>query len=230
MNEQPVGAPTPTPNPEAEFMRQMMQDTPEPPKKKSHRLLWVIIASIVFLIAVGVGTMVLVRSNSTAQTTTASSADNSYNTEISSSATGCLMAVDLKKNGVTTISQETLDAKGAILLSHIGFKPDATEYLDATAAEKGIATAATLYKGTSSNDYNFEIVGTIRPDSPSAASKVLANQRAAKVKDALVSAGVDAKRMVVGTPASGASTSDTNGNTDRSVTVSIAQPATCHEQ
>lgn len=225
MNEQPVGAPMP--NPEAEFMRQMMQDAPEPPKKKHSRLFWVIIAAVLLLIGLGIGTMLLVRSGSSSASQPA--ADSVYSTEIAPSPSGCLMAADLKKNGISYIDQESLDGEANAFLSNIFFKPDTAEYLDSTAAEKEIVTTATLFKGTAGNTYNFEVIGAVRQDTQNSASKALATQRATKVKEALVAAGVDAGRIIIGTPTNSAAATDASGNSDRSVTIYIAQPGDCHE-
>jgi outer membrane protein OmpA-like peptidoglycan-associated protein len=98
----------------------------------------------------------------------------------------------------------------------IGYEPALTELADHTAK---------FYKALPDKNYKFQIIGSVNESSSTEAGKTLALQRAEKIKNAMVSAGVPESKIFMDSPKN--ETSATDPEIYRRVDINIQSAAEC---
>lgn len=142
-------------------------------------------------------------------------------TETSTAAAGaCLSVDDLRAVGTTNIDTLAIPQT----LANFYFKADSTEYDSTRANDFSLRDVGRNVKTYDDRQFTLTATGFVNDANASAANSKLANERAAKVKADLVNSGVNANRIVIGTPDNGTSA---DPEVYRTVVVKISVPSNC---
>ncbi len=144
-------------------------------------------------------------------------------------ATTCLTVADLKASDITYIDTESLNAYIGTpgYLETLFFNPDSTDYTYDDGGQD-FDKIAKIYKDHPTKRYTFHLVASVHESASTAAGAALANQRAEKVKNELVSRGVPAERIEV-MPTETSNYTDAP-EIDRNIEIKLSLPADCPKQ
>jgi hypothetical protein len=105
------------------------------------------------------------------------------------------------------------------------FEADSTAVSYGPALDELATSVANFYKATSNKKYQFQIIGSVNEATSTSAGKTLALQRAEKIKDTFIAAGVPESKIVIASPKN--ETSAANPEIYRRVNINIQTAAEC---
>ena len=111
--------------------------------------------------------------------------------------------------------------------NNLFFNADATSYVYPSQSAEKIQDFANFYKAKSNKAFTFHIRGSVNEQSQTEVGKKLANERASKIKDALMAKGVPASRISIDKPVSVNNQNITEAS--RNVTLEIKADKNCVE-
>ncbi len=157
-----------------------------------------------------------VSANSSKTTSTPSASTNKY--------ANCLSKTDLTALQGDTYTLKDIDGVYHVYGSSVFFKPDSTNYEYADQVVEEFANYKKAFAGLTNKDWNIELQGQIKDvngTGNSADNKKLANERAAKVRDEFVRAGVPTSRIKILEPEIYDVQQIKPGDSDRNVSIDI---------
>ena len=190
---------------------------------------WIAVGAgiVILVMAVVAGFFVLNKSQGKTKTN-AGSTNSSKTTNTPSTSTNkyanCLSKADLTALQGDAYTLKDIDGVYHVYGSSVFFKPDSTNYEYADQVVEEFVNYKKAFAGLTNKDWNIELQGQIKDvngTGNSADNKKLANERAAKVRDEFVRAGVPNSRIKILEPEIYDVQQIKPGDSDRNVSIDI---------
>lgn len=229
-NNQPPQPSTPPPTMPGVPPANPLPVSPTPTQQGGNKMvLWIAVGAgiVVLVLAVVAGIFVFNKSQKQTKKDTALS-DSSKTTGSPSTAANkyanCLTKADLTSLQGDPYTLKDIEGIYHVYGSSIFFKPDSTNYEYADQVAEEFVNYKKAFATLNGKDWNIELKGQIKDINAtgnSADNKKLANERAAKVRDEFVRAGVPASRITILEPEIYDVKEIKPGDSDRNVSIDI---------
>lgn len=207
----------------------LMSPSPAPTQKGDNKaLLWAAIVGGILATLLVLGGAYFAITKSKKNTATESGSPRTTQTastpSIANKYANCLSKADLTAIQGDTYTLKDIDGVYHVYGSSIFFKPDSTNYEYADQVADEFVNYKKAFASLTSKDWNIELKGQIKDINAtgnSADNKKLANERAAKVRDEFVRAGVPTSRIKILEPEIYDVKEIKPGDSDRNVSIDI---------